>query len=111
MKSAIIVSFFLLLGSTALQAQTTPSTSTSNAPDKSWVLKDYPNATDISWHKEKNGQIEFEFINDRKKTKVWYNDAGQVLKTKVEAAEKCDKKDSNGKKESEGDDDDDDGHR
>lgn len=103
MKSAIIASFFLLLGSIAVQAQTTPSTSTSNGPDKSWVLKDYPNATDISWHKEKNGQIEFEFINEQKETKVWYNDAGQVVKTKVEA----DKKKLHRKKESEGDDDDD----
>ena len=105
MKSAIIASFFLLLGSIAVQAQTTPSTSTSNGPDKSWVLKDYPNATDISWHKEKNGQIEFEFINDRKETKVWYNDAGQVLKTKVEPIEKSHKEDKHGKKELEDEDD------
>lgn len=103
MKSAIIASFFLLLGSIAVQAQTTPSTSTSNGPDKIWVLKDYPNATDISWHKRKNGQIEFEFINQQKETKVWYNDAGQVVKTKVEAC----KKESHRKKESEGDNDDD----
>lgn len=108
MKSHIIVSFFLLLGSMAFsQAQTTPSTSTSNVPDKNWVLKDYPNATGINWHREKNGQIEFEFINDQKETKVWYNDAGQVLKTKVEAAEKSRKKDAHRKKESEEDDDDD----
>lgn len=107
MKSHIIVSLFLFFGSAALQAQTTPSPSNSNAPDKNWVLKDYPNATDINWHREKNGQIEFEFINDQKETKVWYNDAGQVLKTKVEAAEKSRKKDSLRKKESEEDDDDD----
>lgn len=104
MKSALFVSMFLLLTSMALQAQTNPQTPASSTPDKSWVLKEFPNATDIRWHEEKNGHVEFEFVNDRKETTMCFDKTGQVLKTKEECGKKCSKKGNCCKKESEDDD-------
>ncbi|MCC7466173.1 MAG: hypothetical protein IT261_07895 [Saprospiraceae bacterium] len=109
MKITLIVSIAFLLGSLALQAQNIPSSNVSNTPDKTWVLKDYPGATNIKWHQEKNGQIEFEFVNEQKETKVWFDGTGKVLRTKTEAEEKESHKASGrGKKEEEDEDDDDD---
>ncbi len=108
MKSALFAALFLLLSTMAAQAQTNPPAQASATPDQSWILKEFPNATDIRWHEEKNGQIEFEFINERKETKVWFDKTGQALKTEVEKGDKCPQKGKCcGKKKCRDDDDDD----
>ncbi len=84
MKNIILAFAIFFLGSMTTQAQNPTPSSGANQPGKSWVLKLYPHATDISWHKEKTGTIEFEFNNGQTETKVWFNAAGEVVKTKVE---------------------------
>lgn len=88
----MLLSLLMILGSLSSMAQS-PDTlpggrqaPTSNPlPDKNWVLQQYPNATDISWHKEKPGQFEFEFMDGAKETKVWFNTDGKIVKTKIES--------------------------
>lgn len=92
MKKFMLASLLMILGSLLAMAQSpeplpggrqaSPSCS---MPDNNWVLQQYPNATNISWHKEKSGQFEFEFMDGTKETKVWFNTSGKMVKTKIES--------------------------
>lgn len=84
MKNFMLVSLMLLIGILAASAQSPTPTNASPTPDKTWVLKTYPNATFIKWHREKSGQYEFEFMDGTKETNVWFNAAGEIVKTKIE---------------------------
>lgn len=84
MKNFMFVSLLLFIGNLAASAQAPAHTNTSPTPDKTWVLKTYPNATSIKWHREKSGQYEFEFMDGTKEINVWFNVAGEIVKTKIE---------------------------
>ncbi|MBP6184345.1 MAG: hypothetical protein KA479_05345 [Saprospiraceae bacterium] len=84
MKNFMLVFLMMLIGILAASAQAPTPTTGSPTPDKTWVLKTYPNATSNKWHREKSGQYEFEFMDGTKETKVWFNAAGAIVKTKIE---------------------------
>ncbi|WP_299156062.1 PepSY-like domain-containing protein [uncultured Christiangramia sp.] len=54
---------------------------------KSQFEKEYPNASEIEWEIE-NGLINVEFDSEGKEQEIWFDEAGNIIKTEREIDEK-----------------------
>lgn len=110
MRMYMLIVSLILLGGWHVTAQTAPTATPVVQPDERWVLKDYPQATNIRWHQEKKEALyECEFMDQGQERKIYFDYTGQPIRLRKEKKERMHRPEPTRRKDHSRDDDDADG--